>query len=220
MLALTHRSWCAEHPGEASNERLEFLGDAVLGLIVTDHIVTVHPEMSEGDLAKLRSDVVCEASLAPVAEELGVGPALRLGRGEDRSGGRSKPSILADALEAILGAVHVDGGLEAARPVVLGLFADRLATASVDPGDSDHKTLLQELVAQQFAGVPVYRVRDEGPDHDKRFFAEVMVDERVLGRGEGRSKKAAEQRAAGEAVQALVPPEMASGSDRRRERAR
>jgi ribonuclease-3 len=207
LLALTHRSWCAENAGEASNERLEFLGDAVLGLIVTDHIFTAHPEMPEGSLAKLRAAVVSAPTLAAVAAELGVGDAVRLGKGEDASGGRSKPSILADAMEAVIGAVYVDGGLEAARRLVLDLFSDRIASEVAGPGGpggTDHKTQLQERVAQRFETAPSYEVVDDGPDHEKRFFATVRVGDDVLGRGEGRSKKLAEQAAAGAALAHLA----------------
>ena len=198
VLALTHRSWCAENAGEASNERLEFLGDAVLGLVVTDHIFTAHPEMPEGSLAKLR---------AAVAAELGVGDALRLGKGEDASGGREKASILSDAMEAVIGAVYVDGGLAAARRLVLDLLSDRIegvVAGPGGPGGADHKTQLQELVARRFETAPSYDVVDDGPDHEKRFFATVRVGDGVVGRGEGRSKKLAEQAAAGAALAHLA----------------
>jgi ribonuclease-3 len=207
LLALTHRSWCAENAGEASNERLEFLGDAVLGLIVTDHIFTRHPEMPEGSLAKLRAAVVSAPTLAAVAGELGVGDALRLGKGEDASGGRAKASILADAMEAVIGAVYVDGGLDAARRLVLDLLADRIDSEVAGPGGpggADHKTQLQELVARRLESAPVYEVVDDGPDHEKRFYATVRVDDTVVGRGEGRSKKLAEQAAAGAAIEHLT----------------
>jgi ribonuclease-3 len=207
VLALTHRSWCAENAGEASNERLEFLGDAVLGLIVTDHIFTAHPEMPEGSLAKLRAAVVSEPTLAAVAAELGVGEALRLGKGEAASGGRSKASILSDAMEAIIGAVYVDGGLDAAGRLVLDLLSDRIADEVATPGGpggADHKTQLQELVARRFETAPAYDVVDDGPDHEKRFFATVRVGDEVVGRGEGRSKKLAEQAGAGAALAHLA----------------
>src|SRR5690349_16101503 len=181
VLALTHRSWCAEHAGDASNERLEFLGDAVLGLVVTDHIFTRHPEMPEGSLAKLRAAVVSTPTLAEVASELGVGEALRLGKGEDASGGRAKASILADAMEAVIGAVYVDGGLDPARHLVLDLLGDRIddeVAGPGGPGGADHKTQLQELVARRFELAPAYEVTDEGPDHEKRFFAVVRVEGR------------------------------------------
>lgn len=194
--ALAHRSWCAETPGHPSNERLEFLGDAVLGLVVTDHVFRSYPLLPEGELAKVRASVVSAAALADVAAELDLGEALLLGKGEDASGGREKPSILADALEAVIGAVYLDAGWEAAAAVVLGLLGERIAAAAAGPGGQDYKTRLQELSARSFEDVPSYQVVDEGPDHAKRFFATVVVGGRTRGRGEGRSKKQAEQAAA------------------------
>jgi ribonuclease-3 len=193
LLALTHRSWCAENPGTASNERLEFLGDAVLGLVVTDHLFTTHPEMPEGSLAKVRAAVVSEPTLAEVAVELGVGEAVRLGKGEAASGGRAKASILSDALEAIIGAVYV----------ILEVFGARIDAAAEGPGGGDFKSQLQELAAREFESAPVYELGDEGPDHEKRFFARVLIDGSVVGEGEGRSKKVAEQAAAGAALARL-----------------
>ena len=163
---------------------------------MTDHIFTTHPEMPEGSLAKLRAAVVSEPSLAVVAADLGVGECVRLGKGEAASGGRAKASILSDAMEAIIGAVYVDGGIEAARPLVLALFGDRIDAEAVGPGSADFKSQLQELVARRFEAAPAYDLSDEGPDHDKRFFARVRVDGTVIGEGEGRSKKLAEQAAA------------------------
>ena len=196
-LACTHRSWCAEHAGDASNERLEFLGDSVLSVIVTTELFTANPGLPEGELAKVRAALVSMPTLAEVATELDLGPALRLGKGEAASGGRAKPSILADAFEAVLGAVYVDGGLDTVRPIALRLFGSRLSDAvAAGPGGFDHKTQLQELVARQFDEVPEYQVRDEGPDHDKRFYAVVRAGGEVRGSGEGRTKKQAEQEAA------------------------
>jgi ribonuclease-3 len=194
--AMAHRSWCAETPGTPSNERLEFLGDAVLGLVVTDHVYRSYPDLPEGELAKVRASVVSAAALADVAAELDLGPALLLGKGEDASGGREKPSILADALEAVIGAVYLDAGWNGAAGVVLGLLGDRIAAAAAGPGGQDYKTRLQELSARSFDDVPSYLVVDEGPDHAKRFFATVVVGGEARGRGEGRSKKQAEQAAA------------------------
>jgi ribonuclease-3 len=194
--AMAHRSWCAETPGHPSNERLEFLGDAVLGLVVTDHVFRSYPDLPEGELAKVRASVVSAAALADVAAELELGEALLLGKGEDASGGREKPSILADALEAVIGAVYLDAGWEAAAELVLGLLGGRIAAAAAGPGGQDYKTRLQELSARCFEEVPSYLVVDEGPDHAKRFFATVVLGGRTRGRGEGRSKKQAEQAAA------------------------
>ena len=194
--AMAHRSWCAETSGEDPNERLEFLGDAVLGLIVTDHVYRTYSTLPEGELAKVRASVVNSASLAEVALELSIGPALLLGKGEDLSGGREKPSILADAMEAVIGAVYLDGGWDAAADVVMRLLGDRIAEAAAGPGGQDYKTRLQELAARQFDQLPRYDVTDEGPDHAKRFYATVHIDDLARGTGEGRSKKQAEQAAA------------------------
>ena len=204
--ALAHRSWVAEAPpGNPSNERLEFLGDAVLGLVVTDHIFRTYPDLPEGELAKVRASVVSAAALAEVALQLGIGPVLRLGKGEDASGGREKPSILADATEALIGAVYLDGGWSAAQRLVLDLLGERITDAAAGPGGQDYKTRLQELAARVHEVVPVYEVRDEGPDHAKRFFATVSIGDRHFGGGEGRSKKQAEQAAARLAWEALRP---------------
>jgi len=203
-LALSHRSWCAENPGHESNERLEFLGDAVLGIVVTERLFAAYPDLPEGELAKARAAVVSSASLAEVAVELGLGDVLRLGKGEHRSGGREKRSILADGLEAIFGAVYLDGGLDAARSLVLSLVARRLADATAGPGGNDHKTRLQELAARAFDDAPDYELSESGPDHDKRFSATVRLDGAICGQGDGRSKKEAEQAAARAAWDHLV----------------
>ncbi len=200
QLALTHRSWASEHGDGSSNERLEFLGDAVLGLAVATTAYEDHPDMSEGQFSKLRAQVVSSDSLAEVALDRGLGEALRLGKGEDGSGGREKPSILADALEAVIGAVYLDGGWEAARAVVDDLVGHRLdAAAAAGPGGQDHKTRLQEWAAHHFDDPPRYDLTEDGPDHQKSFFARVWLDDEVWGSGEGRSKKHAEQAAAGAA---------------------
>lgn len=201
--AMSHRSWCAESPGVESNERLEFLGDAVLGLVVTDHIFLTYPALPEGELAKVRAAVVNSEALAEVAAELDLGSALLLGKGEDASGGREKPSILADAMEAVIGAVYLDGGYQPAAELVMRLLGDRIEEAAAGPGGQDYKTRLQELAAQRFETPPRYAVTDDGPDHAKRFFASVLLDGQVRGRGEGRSKKQAEQGAARQAWHAL-----------------
>jgi ribonuclease-3 len=204
LRSVAHRSWCSEHAGLHSNERLEFLGDAVLGLIVTDHIFRTYPELPEGELAKVRATVVSAAALAEVALELEIGDALLLGKGEDASGGREKPSILADATEAVIGAVYLDGGWPAASDLVLELLGERIGEAALGPGGQDYKTRLQELAAREHETLPVYAVADEGPDHAKRFFATVSLEGVEYGAGEGRSKKQAEQAAARVAWEALV----------------
>jgi ribonuclease-3 len=204
--ALAHRSWVAEAPaGSESNERLEFLGDSVLGLVVTDHVYRTYPELPEGELAKVRASVVSAAALAEVAVELGLGDAVSLGKGEGASGGREKPSILSDALEAVIGAVYLDGGWVAAQAFVMDLLGERIEDGAAGPGGQDYKTRLQELSARTYESVPVYEVVDEGPDHAKQFFAAVRVGDRRFTGGEGRNKKQAEQAAAKLAWEALRP---------------
>ena len=194
--ALTHRSWCAEHPGDESNERLEFLGDAVLGVVVTDHLFSAFPDLPEGQLAKARAAVVSSTTLAEVGRELGIGLDLRLGKGEDASGGREKASILADAVEAVLGAMYLDGGVEPVRRLVLEQLSQRIDQAAERPGDKDYKTRLQEVAAHDGFTPPVYALTESGPDHHKRFHATVAVGGERLGAGTGTSKKEAEQKAA------------------------
>jgi ribonuclease III len=202
--AVVHRSWSSEHAADPPNERLEFLGDAVLGLIVTDHAYRRFPSATEGELAKIRAGVVNAVTLAEVASELSLGEALRVGRGEEQTGGRAKPSILADAIEAVIGAMYLDGGMEPAAALVIGLLGERIDQASTIPGRDDFKTRLQELAARSFDDVPHYHVTSDGPDHAKRFRATVSVAGLVRGRGEGRSKKEAEQVAARQACTSLA----------------
>ena len=194
--SLAHRSWCAETEGATSNERLEFLGDAVLGLVVTDHLFLTYPDLPEGELAKVRASLVNSEALAEVASTLDLGAFLLLGKGEAASGGREKPSILADAMEAVIGAVYLDGGWAAAADLVMNLLGDRIEEAAAGPGGQDFKTRLQELAARTFEQLPRYEVQDEGPDHAKQFFAKVFLAGEERGQGEGRSKKQAEQGAA------------------------
>jgi len=194
--ALAHRSWCSEHGGRDSNERLEFLGDAVLGLVVAEHTFRTHPELSDGTLSKVRASVVNAKVLADVALGLGIPGHLRLGKGEDGSGGRTKESILADAMEAVIGAVYLDGGMDSARELVLSLLEHRITSAVGEPGESDHKSRLQEEAVRLGKGVPHYEVEGSGPDHARRYLATVYVAGQRLGTGEGRSKKDAEQVAA------------------------
>jgi len=201
--SMAHRSWCSEVGGEPSNERLEFLGDAVLGWVVADLAYRQHDELTEGRLTDLRKSVVNASALAEVAQEIELGPCLLLGKGEDAAGGRTKPSILSDALEAVLGAVYVDGGAAAAFSLIERLLAERMAIAALRLDRLDYKTVLQELTARLFDTAPVYVLSDVGPDHDKRFFATVIVAGQSVGKGEGRSKKTAEQSAAEQAWLAL-----------------
>ncbi|MEQ1873184.1 MAG: ribonuclease III [Ilumatobacteraceae bacterium] len=201
--ALAHRSWCAEVGGEPSNERLEFLGDAVLGWVVAAMAYREHTELAEGRLTDLRKSVVNAATLAQVAQEVELGPCLLLGRGEDAAGGRTKPSILSDALEAVFGAVYLDGGTEAARSLIERLLGPRMKLAADRLDRLDYKTVLQELTARRFDTAPVYVLTETGPDHQKSFSATVIVSGKSVGAGEGRSKKLAEQAAAEQAWVAL-----------------
>lgn len=201
--ALTHRSYAYEKGGLPTNERLEFLGDSVLGLVVTDTLFREHPDLPEGQLAKLRAAVVNMRALADVARDLGVGPYIRLGRGEEGTGGRDKSSILADTLEALIGAVYLDRGLDEAATFVHRLFDPLIARASGMGAGLDWKTSLQELTAALELGVPEYQVTESGPDHQKRFQATVVVAEQSYGSGDGRSKKEAEQQAAEAAWRAI-----------------
>ena len=203
--ALVHRSWCAENSGYDSNERLEFLGDAVLGVIITDHAFRAYPALSEGELTDVRKAVVNAVTLAEVADELDLGKYLLLGKGEEQSGGREKPSILADALEAVLGAVYVSAGMESAHDLVMRLLGTRVAEAHAGgPGGQDFKSRLQELAAREFEDAPRYQTEAEGPDHARRFHVTVSVAGIPRGKGEGRSKKQAEQVAARDAYTTLT----------------
>ena len=202
--AVAHRSWCAEQPGEPSNERLEFLGDAVLGWVVADVVFRTYGRLAEGQLTDVRKAVVNAVALAEVAVELGLGSVLLLGKGEAAAGGRHKPSILSDALEAVFAAVYLDGGPAAGHELISRVLAERIALAASQLGGLDHKTSLQELAARRFDSAPVYLLAEDGPDHDKRFFATVTIAGVPYGTGEGRSKKQAEQAAARAAVADLA----------------
>jgi len=201
---MAHRSWCAENDGEESNERLEFLGDAVLGWVIADIAYRRFEAVPEGHLTDLRKSVVNAVALAQVAEELEIGPHLLLGKGEAAAGGAEKPSILSDAFEAVLGAVYLDGGTEAAYAMVERHVGPRMADTIDGLDQLDHKTQLQELCARSGSGSPVYEITSVGPDHAKVFTAKAFVAGDVVGEGRGRSKKAAEQAAAEEAVAALA----------------
>jgi ribonuclease-3 len=197
--ALTHRSYAFEQGLTVTNERLEFLGDSVLGLVVTDMAYRSYPDMPEGQLAKLRAAIVNMQALADVARSLGIGDVVLLGKGEEQSGGRDKASILADALEAVFGAAYLDLGLDRARDLIERLFRPRMEAYVRGEGDRDYKTILQEIASQELRSIPDYRVVERGPDHEKEFTATVHVGGEPLGTGTGRSKKEAEQQAAREA---------------------
>ena len=194
--ALTHRSYAYENGGLPTNERLEFLGDSVLGVVVTETLYLMHPDLSEGRLAKLRAAVVNARALAQVARAIDLGKEIMLGRGEETTGGREKASILSDTVEAVIGAVHISGGLEAASGVVHLLFDPLIEAASALGAGLDWKTSLQEISAEHGLGVPEYVITDDGPDHMKTFTAQVRVGGTLHGNGVGRSKKEAEQAAA------------------------
>jgi len=204
VLALTHRSYAFEQGGLPTNERLEFLGDSVLGVAVTDALYRRYPDRAEGQLAKARSGVVSAVALAEVARELELGSCLLLGNGEEQTGGRDKDSILADALEAVIGAVYVEHGFVSAVHVVMRLMGDRVDSATTRRAGTDWKTALQEQLAEQRRPSPEYRVNGSGPDHARSYDAEVVVEGTVLGRGRGRSKKQAEQQAAEMACRVLT----------------
>ena len=201
--ALRHRSWIAETGQGPSNERLEFLGDTILQLAVTDFIFAHYPDHTEGDLAKLRSSAVNREVLCEVAEELGLGGHVMLGKGEESSGGRAKPSILADAMEAVLGAVYLDGGLDPARRMILRLWEERIRRRAESPGWNDYKSRLQEHLARE-ARKPGYSITETGPDHEKLFTAVVSVNGTACGTGTGRSKREAQQSAARKALDAMA----------------
>jgi ribonuclease III len=203
-LALTHRSYAFEHGQTTNNERLEFLGDAVLGVVVTDMAYREFPHLPEGELAKLRAAIVNMSALADVARDLDVGRFLLLGKGEEMSGGRDKTSILADVVEALLGAVYLDRGLAAASKLITRLFRPRMIAYVRGEGERDYKTILQELASAEVHALPEYRISERGPDHEKEFTATVYLAGTSWGSGTGRSKKEAEQQAAHEAYVALT----------------
>jgi len=213
-VALTHTSFANEAGGDmADNERLEFLGDAVLGLLVGHGLFRAHPAAQEGTLSRLRAGLVNARNLAELAAGLGLGSMLRLGHGEELTGGRGKASILANAYEAVIGAVYLDLGLRATWRVVGAHFAGRLSSPRVGAADQDFKTRLQELVQSRFRSTPLYRVvAERGPDHEKEFEVVLLVAEQPIARGVGRSKKEAERAAAGKALGALLAQDEASDS--------
>lgn len=202
--ALTHSSYANENraSGAVSNERLEFLGDSVLGMVTAEHLFRIHPDMPEGELTRTRSALVCEGSLYRVAKQWGLGEYLRLGKGEENSGGRERTSILADAVEAVLAAMYLDGGIGTARKAIHRFVLS--GEAQAEAANRDHKTALQEIVQRENGRVLSYRlVGESGPDHAKTFVVEVTLDGAIIGSGQGRSKKEAEQMAAKAAIEQL-----------------
>nr|WP_159626261.1 ribonuclease III [Actinomyces sp. zg296] len=212
-LALTHRSWAHENGGLPTNERLEFLGDSVLGIVVTERLFRSHPESPEGQLAKMRAATVSEPALAAVARDLGLGEFIKLGKGEALSGGRDRASILSDTVEALIGATYLTAGLEPTRAVVERLVSRFLATARTRGAGLDWKTSLQELAAAHSMGLPSFSVDGVGPDHDRSFSARAIIDGEVMGEGEGRSKKIAEHAAAEAAYAAILAAKGDGGLD-------
>ena len=202
-LALTHRSFAYESGGIPTNERLEFLGDAVLGVVIAHELFRRHPNYSEGQLAKMRSAVVNARALAGVARELALGSHIKLGKGEETTGGRDKSSILSDTLEAIIGATYLEQGMSVAHELVTRLFADLLDYSASLGAGLDWKTSLQELAAERGLGVPTYVVAQSGPEHAKEFEAHIVLGQQSFGAGHGSNKKEAEQQAAANAYTEL-----------------
>jgi ribonuclease-3 len=202
--SLTHKSYANENRVSYHNERMEFLGDAVLSLVISEYLMKDCPDSTEGDLSRLRAAVVSEPALAAISREIGLGHYLLLGKGEDHTGGRNKDSLLADCLEALIAAVYLDAGKDAATSLILRLFEEVIKKTSSSGGSLDYKTGLQELCQEQLKQLPEYRIVSEtGPDHQKQFEIEVWIKGQLSGRGTGKSKKEAEQRAAREALEKL-----------------
>ena len=203
--ALTHKSYANENRVPYHNERMEFLGDAVLSLVISEYLMNTCPDSTEGDLSRLRAAVVSEPALAAISRAIGLGDHLLLGRGEDQTGGRNKDSLLSDSLEALIAAVYQDAGKDAAESLVLRLFEDAIKKTSASGGSLDYKTTLQELCQEQLKQLPEYRIVSEtGHDHQKQFEMEVWIKGLLAGRGTGKSKKEAEQRAAKDALAMLA----------------
>ena len=208
-LAFTHRSYANERSDDIdNNEKLEFLGDSVLGLVISDYLFRTMTGKAEGDLARVKSFVVSEASLAEIARHLKVDNFILIGKGEEYSGGRTKKAILADCMEAIIGAFYLDSGFKSARGFILSFFVDEIEKVLENRHQKDYKTLLQEFAQKQYHSYPRYRlVRKSGPDHDRTFWIEVELDNRSFGPGKGKNKKEAEQEAASIAYGHFHPEE-------------
>ena len=202
--ALTHKSFANENKVPYHNERMEFLGDAVLSLIVSEHLMRTCPDSTEGDLSRLRAAIVSEPALAVIGRTLALGSYLLLGKGEEQTGGRDKDSLLADALEALIAALYLDAGKDTAEAFILRFFEDVIKRTCASRTTLDYKTALQERCQERLKQLPEYRVVSEaGPDHQKQFDVELLVRGQVYGRGTGKSKKEAEQKAAKEALEKL-----------------
>ncbi len=208
-IALTHRSFSNEKIDGENNEKLEFLGDSVLGLIITDYLYTQFPLLTEGDLARIKSYIVSEEILSAIGKKLNINKYLRIGKGEELTGGREKKGLIADAFEAILGALYLDGKYSKVEEFVIRLFKDEIGLVINEEKGLDYKTLLQEYVQKKFKDCPKYRLIEEtGPEHDKTFSMEVLINEKIYGNGSGKSKKEAEKTAATSAYKKLVKPEI------------
>ncbi len=202
--SLTHKSYSNENRTPYHNERMEFLGDAVLNLIVSEYLMNICPDSNEGELSKLRAAVVSETALAEVARQIGLGPFILLGRGEEQTGGRDKDSLLANSLEALIASIYMDGGKDAAQRLIVRFFRNLITRRCSFQGTSDYKTGLQEICQERLKQLPVYRIVSEtGPDHQKHFEVEVRINDELSGRGSGKRKKEAEQKAAKEALEKL-----------------
>lgn len=203
--ALTHKSYANENRLSYHNERMEFLGDAVLNLLVSEYLMKACPDSTEGDLSRLRAAVVSEPTLAVIAREIGLGDYILLGRGEEQTGGRNKDSLIADCLEALIASVYLDGGQDVSGEFILRFFEDTIKKTCASGGIIDYKTELQELCQERLKQLPEYRIASEsGPDHQKQFEVELFIKGQTYGRGAGKSKKEAEQRAAKEALEKLT----------------
>ncbi|MFV0635035.1 ribonuclease III [Demequina sp.] len=210
VLALTHRSFAYEAGGLPTNERLEFLGDSVLGVVVTDRLYRDHPDLPEGELAKMRAASVSQRALSQVAREISLGPCILLGKGETATGGADKDSILCDALEAVFGAVYLTHGIDVARDVILRLVGPTLAAAARSGVALDWKTSLQEACSERGLGAPVYSSEGTGPDHARTFTATVTINGVARGVGQGSAKKHAEQEAAEAAYGSITAEPLAA----------
>jgi ribonuclease-3 len=221
-LAFSHRSFANEQAGEVdNNEKLEFFGDSVLGLVVSEYLVTALPDKSEGDMAKIKSHVVSEESLAEIGRSLRVDNFILIGKGEEYSGGRSKKALIADAVEAIIGAYYLDSGFKAVRTFIRNLLIHQINEVLEDRHRKDYKTLLQEYVQKRFKSYPRYRIINrKGPDHNRTFWIEVIIGKRTYGPGTGKNKKEAEQKAAGIAFKSLTQKHKGRQSSRVSSRSR
>ena len=202
--ALVHRSYCINHPELENNERMEFLGDSILGFCVANYLFHTYKDLPEGELTKIRALVVCEQSLFKLAKKIGLGEIILLGKGEEMTNGRERPSILSDAMEAVFAAVYLDGGIKEANRVILSLLKEQIVEAVKNRDVKDYKTVLQEITQKEYETAPLYTLlKEEGPDHAKVFTVAVSLNGKALSEGVGKSKKEAEKQAAKLAIEQL-----------------